>query len=175
MEFPTYISIQARPGYNTSILSQFGFTGEQSFFFGRDEDVNGTTHISWGYENYTVEGFSHVLETLNSFDILDIYNLSKFNVSEILKPDARLFYYTFSNGEKQRKYLRIPLWDVLVNNRVNYPSDRLVFSISNLTTHKTIRWLNLMMNLNGKYDVQLLLEDSRRNNSNIKNRKEYFF
>ena len=62
MEFPTYISIQAQPGYNTNILNQFGFTGEQSFFFGREKDVNGTTHISWGDENYTVEGFSDELE-----------------------------------------------------------------------------------------------------------------
>ena len=54
--------------------------------------------------------------------------------------------------------------DMLIDpTRVSYPSDKFSFSISDITRHKTIRWFNLIINLNGKYDVQVLLEDSRRN------------
>ena len=54
--------------------------------------------------------------------------------------------------------------DMLIDpTRVSYPSDKFTFSISDITRHKTIRWFNLIINLNGKYDVQVLLEDSRRN------------
>ena len=172
MEFPTYLSFQANPGYNISILNQFGFPGEPSFFYGRVEDVNDTTHITWRYENYSVEGSFFVLFIIWRQLIwsLDIYRIAKFDVSEVLGYDSHLFYNTFANDKKQWNYLKISLRDVLMDKRVSYPTDRLTFSINNLTRHKTLRWLNLEINLNGKHDIQLLLEDSRRNNNELLNK-----
>ena len=56
------------------------------------------------------------------------------------------------------------LQDVQMNTTgSNYPSDKLSLNIASLTKSKWMRWLNMYFQLNGKYDVEILLEDSKRN------------
>ena len=50
-----------------------------------------------------------------------------------------------------------------VCTRPTYPSSRLTFSIANLTKDKAIRFFNLGLILNEKYDIDVVLEDSKRN------------
>ena len=44
----------------------------------------------------------------------------------------------------------------------SYPSSKLTFTIANITRDKDIRFLNMYMKLNGQFDVDLILEDSKR-------------
>ena len=44
-----------------------------------------------------------------------------------------------------------------------YPSDQFTFSIANITKHKTIGYLGLDFNSNELFDVDVVLEDSKRN------------
>ena len=77
---------------------------------------------------------------------------------------GNLEYYT-GYGEN-RKLKRKGFWrkDFQLNNtRANYPSDKLSLNITNLTKSKLMRWFNMYFQLNGKFDVEILLEDSGRN------------
>ena len=79
---------------------------------------------------------------------------------------GNLEYYSGPGDCENRKLKRKGFWrkDFQLNNtRANYPSDKLSLNIANLTKSKNIRWFNMYFQLNGKYDVEILLEDSKRN------------
>ena len=44
-----------------------------------------------------------------------------------------------------------------------YPSNKLTFTIDDLAKNKEIRYLNINLDLNGHFNVDLILEDSQRN------------
>ena len=44
-----------------------------------------------------------------------------------------------------------------------YPSDKITFTIPGVTKNKLIRFFNIGLNLNGKFGVDVILEDSQRN------------
>ena len=72
-----------------------------------------------------------------------------------------LDYYTgesrkFEEKDFQRKDFQ------LKNTGTSYPSDKLSLNIAKLTKSKVMRWFNMYFQLNGKYDVEILLEDSKR-------------
>ena len=50
-----------------------------------------------------------------------------------------------------------------------YPSDKLSLNIANLTKFKRMRWFNMFFQLNGKYDIEVLFEDSKRNSQHYIN------
>ena len=73
-----------------------------------------------------------------------------------------LYYYS----DESRKSDEKDFWrkDFQLNNTgTTYPSDKLSLNIANLTKSKVMRWFNMEFQLNGKYDVDILLEDSQRN------------
>ena len=54
--------------------------------------------------------------------------------------------------------------NMIIETRPRYPSTKLTFTIANITKGKTIRWFNInSLNLNGRFDIDLVLEDSQRN------------
>ena len=52
---------------------------------------------------------------------------------------------------------------VMIQTGPRYPSDKLSFSIADLTKDKPIRFFNILLNFNEQFDVDLVLEDSQRN------------
>ena len=52
---------------------------------------------------------------------------------------------------------------MMIKTRPRYPSDKLSFTIANITKDKPIRWLNIFFSLNEQFDVDLVLENSQRN------------
>ena len=48
-----------------------------------------------------------------------------------------------------------------------YPSDKLSLNITNFTKSKWMRWFNMFFKLNGKYDIEILFEDSKRNSQHF--------
>ena len=53
---------------------------------------------------------------------------------------------------------------MMKESRPSYPSTKLTFNIANITKGKPIRWFNIdLLNLNGRFDVDLIIEDTLRN------------
>ena len=54
---------------------------------------------------------------------------------------------------------------MMIETRPSYPSDKLTLNVADLTKDRVIKffYFNLFLNLNEKYDVNLVLEDSKRN------------
>ena len=58
MEFPMYVSLFARPGYDTKMLKQFGFDGEYNFFYGH----KGMQNLDWGDSSWDSDHHNSQLE-----------------------------------------------------------------------------------------------------------------
>ena len=58
---------------------------------------------------------------------------------------------------------------VMMEARPSYPSNKLTFTIANITKQKSIRSFNIWLRMNGQFDGDVVLEDSKRNflNSHI--------
>ena len=53
---------------------------------------------------------------------------------------------------------------MMIETRPSYPSSKLTFTAANITTGIKTRFFNInVLNLNGKFDVDVFLEDSQRN------------
>ena len=52
---------------------------------------------------------------------------------------------------------------MMIETRPRYPSNKLTFTIANLTKGKIIRYFCLYFNSNATFDVDVSLEDSNRN------------
>ena len=52
---------------------------------------------------------------------------------------------------------------VIENQRPSYPTNKLTFTIDDEIKNKVIKYFSIALNLNDKYDVDLVLEDSKRN------------
>ena len=57
---------------------------------------------------------------------------------------------------------------MMVETRPTYPSDRLTFNQANITKAQSIRYFNIFFNLNNQFDVNVILEDKKRNFMNSK-------
>ena len=71
-----------------------------------------------------------------------------------------------SSGERELQRTTTPvndMKDMMMESRPSYPTDKLTFSIANLTRDSSIQFLGLMFYPNhSEYDVSLMLEDSQR-------------
>ena len=78
------------------------------------------------------------------------------------------YWYTESEGKEfNRGYMSFNMTDLENNSmilptRSIYPSDKMTFALANLTRDKSISFLNIYLDLNNKFDVGLVLEDSKR-------------
>ena len=52
---------------------------------------------------------------------------------------------------------------MMIETRPRYPSNKLTFTIANITKETTIRYINMDFNSNATIDVDIFLEDSTRN------------
>ena len=62
-------------------------------------------------------------------------------------------------------YLSINMTEMkmMIETRPRYPSNKLTFTIANLAKGTTIRYIDIEIDPNVTFDVDLFLEDSRRN------------
>ena len=101
---------------------------------------------------------------LKSF--LDILEKSKFSALDVFNFVSLDYWYTGSEGREYNTIL-FNLTDLENNSmilptRSIYPSDKMTFTLANLTRDKSISFLNIYLDLNNKFDVGLVLEDSKR-------------
>ena len=62
VEFPVLISISADPGYNRSLLTSFGFSGEWGLFKGKHREGNSSIHLEWKYGNNSIKGLNMIFD-----------------------------------------------------------------------------------------------------------------
>ena len=91
------------------------------------------------------------LDVLNVFD--SIHNLYYNITDEVIENRRDIFGITNMTEMK-----------MLIETRPRYPSNKLTFTIANIMKGITSRVLNIiLLNLNGGFDVDVVLEDSQRN------------
>ena len=69
---------------------------------------------------------------------------------------ASFRYYSYGPSNMTEKKM-------VIDTGPRYPSNKLTFNIANITKGKTIRFVNIFLNSFAKIDVDLFLEDSKRN------------
>ena len=96
------------------------------------------------------------------FHFSDTIQKTKYNLSGIFER-GNLAYYTGSGESIKLKRNWFGRTDFQLNTTgTTYPSNKLSLNIANLTKSKLMRFFNMYFQLNGIYDVEILLEDSRR-------------
>ena len=55
--------------------------------------------------------------------------------------------------------------DLLIETRTSFPSDKITINMADITKAKFINWFNFLVNLNGRHGVDIILEDSKRNDT----------
>ena len=56
LEFPVYFSLTAQPGYNSSLLASYGFTGEWGLFKGKHRQQSQWIKLDWEHNNLSIKG-----------------------------------------------------------------------------------------------------------------------
>ena len=139
MEFPMYFSLVPTPGYNISYLETCGIDGEWDLFTGDWND----SAWAWGGNcslDIVTEAKLDVLEVLGwvSLQVKNVWDEIEIEVEDM----------------SDRK--------MLIDTRPRYPSDKITFTIADLTKNRAIHYFNIGLNLNGQFDVDVVLEDSQR-------------
>ena len=76
---------------------------------------------------------------------------------------TNLNYYIFNDeGKKQSMIERLSSKDVQTETRAQYPSDKVTLKRVFSTKNKLVRWFDLGFQMNGKFDVDIFFEDSKR-------------
>ena len=165
-----YFSLVPNPGYNISFLKNHGIDGEWALFFGKfSKEINGTAGTwRWGSVNYSVEGkFDFLIrwEQSNIFLVSeDIWSQSRFDVVKSLK-SLNISYGNI--GERRLDYSYLPAnmeeMNMMIETRPRFPSDKLTFTIADITEVPPIRYFDIYFFMTGQFDLDFVLEDSRRN------------
>ena len=94
----------------------------------------------------------------------DIWNDSKMDVLDVFlntelqstDQNTKIKSETFSIEEMSELAM-------VIETRPRYPSNKLTLTIANITRDKPIRFFNIFLSLNGRIDVDVVLESSQRN------------
>ena len=194
-EFPVYLTFFATPGYDDSLRESYGISEEYNLFRGKEREENGTTHITWGTEDHSIQGGLQCSPSSFSISIsrlyIEIEKLAQYHKPlicvflEILK-NTKLKPFEFDRGEMTYKLLndKTHRWRSekfsslsefhVKTTRSNFPSDKLTLNIGKMTRSKFVQWFTLLFQLSGKNDVDLILEDTKRKSFNF-DMIDYFF
>ena len=97
----------------------------------------------------------------------DVWSESKLDVLDVLE-STDFTYYVTDNKKTQSKSDSFSVDEMtemkmIIDARPRYPSNKLSFTIANITKDKPIRFFNIYLNLNEQFDVDVVLENSQRN------------
>ena len=103
------------------------------------------------------------------FYSVDILTYGKMDVLEAFH-GLNLHYYNITEDITESKYNSLGVkqmseMGLMIKTRSRYPSDRITFSLANITKHKIIIIFEIWLYFTGPgdVDVDLILEDSQRN------------
>ena len=93
---------------------------------------------------------------------LDIYKKSKLDISESLSSIWIQYLDYDAHGIDDSEIDKTAMKEFLVDTKAIYPSDMQTFRLDTIVKGKIIRWLTFYINITEDYDVDILLEDSKR-------------
>ena len=107
-----------------------------------------------------VKSSSLHLELKSSLEILE---KSKFSVSDVFDSVGLDYWYIGSEGwELDSISFDLTNSSMILPTRSIYPADKMTFTLADLPRDKTIAFLSIFLEPNNKFDVTLVLEDSKR-------------
>ena len=73
-----------------------------------------------------------------------------------------------NEGSRLDNYLPSNMTEMkmMIETRPRYPSNKLTFTIADIVKDKPLIFFNIYISLNAKFDVDVILEDSKRYNIN---------
>ena len=173
-----YLTFFASPGYNITTLESFGFASEADLFMGKTKKLeNDSRHLYWGNDTDSIQGIFHNCCIFQSkyFDsvrpsigllylriYLDILNKARFNLLDVILKASMRSYVFNDEGKKQLLLERLSSEDFQIETRAQYPSDKVTLKRAFTTKNKFITWFDFGFKMNGKYDVDIFFEDSKR-------------
>ena len=99
----------------------------------------------------------------------DVWSQSRIDVMKVFKS----FEMAYDNIADQNSggfdsYLPTNMVEMkmMIETRPRYPSNKLTFTIADIVKDKPLNFLNIFFSLNAKFDVDVILEDSKRHNIN---------
>ena len=97
----------------------------------------------------------------------DVWSQSRVDVMKVFE-SLNMAYYNIEDphaGSQVDTYwpTNISEMKMMIETRPRYPSSKLTLTIANLTKGTIIRFVDINLNSNVKFDVDLFLEDSQRN------------
>ena len=107
------------------------------------------------------------MRTINFFFFEDIWTQSREDVMNVFG-SLLMVYYNNSDqnaGSQYDTYLPTNMTEkkMMIETRPRYPSNKLTFSIANIAKGKTIPYIILNLNAKLDADIDVILEDSKRN------------
>ena len=90
---------------------------------------------------------------LNSF--LDILEKSKFSVLDVFYSVNIDYWQTFNRNTLEKNSMILP-------TRTVYPADKMTFTLADLPRYRNISFIDICLDMNDKFDVALVPEDSKR-------------
>ena len=99
--------------------------------------------------------------------LLDILASGKLDVLEVFDSVSLDYYNTTDQGE-ENQWVSFTLKNMrerkmMIETRPRYPSDQLTFTVAHIMKHKAVRYFDIELNLNERFDVGLVLQDYQRN------------
>ena len=96
----------------------------------------------------------------------DVWSESKLDVLDVFGAIEYSYYITDQKTKSKYELFWVKEMTekkMMIETRPRYPSNKLSFTIANITKDKPIRFFNIYLNLNEQFDVDLVLENSQRN------------
>ena len=85
-------------------------------------------------------------------DVIDIVDFSYYTTDQRTKRKSEHFGVSEITERK-----------MMIETRPRYPSDKLTITIANITKNKPIRYFSIYLLMDEQFDVDVVLEDSKRN------------
>ena len=99
------------------------------------------------------------VDVMKAFDSVGLFTAEKNTIPDTADKNAfPLYHFDFYGPTKMSEM------QMMIDTRpTRYPSNKRTFTIADITKNKQIRTLDIYLNLNAKFDVNVLLEDSKSN------------
>ena len=99
------------------------------------------------------------VDVMKAFDSVGLFTAEKNTIPDTADKNAfPLYHFDFYGPPKMSEM------HMMIDTRpTRYPSNKRTFTIADITKNKQIRTLDIYLNLSAKFDVNVLLEDSKRN------------
>ena len=110
------------------------------------------------------------MRTIN-YILEDVWSKSRVDVMEVFKYLEMAYFNKTADQNAEDQFDQYDWYtptnmiemEMMIETRPRYPSNKLTFTIADKAKGKIIRYFNINFNSNANFDVDVFLEDSKRN------------